>query len=288
MIAFAVLLNGIAKGLASKGVLQFGGGDGEAVETEQNVDALLVLEAEMDLAGDGEAVGLIECRRFGIEAAGGGEVGEEERLSEEIDAVAEHFECAARIEREGEFGEEGFGCVGTVIGGDDLLWFGLGGLDEFEHEVRMEGAGTVVEGGIAFLVSTGSRERIFDGGFESDFPVIDHYQSLRGLVAVLVRRGSGLRDTVRRQRNQRQAEFLLALLDIVEDRIQVVVEPRGVLIAEFPDFFDYGIIQHEFSVPLIVRACIRMGSEKPAFPAIFTRRFMISALTMCRQFQVAR
>ena len=73
MIAVAVLLDGVPKGLAGEGVLQFGGRDWEAVETEQNVGGLIVLPAEMDLAGDGEA----------------------ESLSEEIDAVAEHFECAA-------------------------------------------------------------------------------------------------------------------------------------------------------------------------------------------------
>ncbi len=51
VVAVAVLLNGDANGLAGEGVLEFGCGDGEAVQAEQEIDGLLVLQAEMDLAG---------------------------------------------------------------------------------------------------------------------------------------------------------------------------------------------------------------------------------------------
>ncbi len=120
MIPIAVLLDRVAKGLAGEGVLQLGGGDGKAIEAQKDVDGLLVLQAEMNLAGDGEAVGLVELCGFGIEAAGGSEVREMEGLAEEIEAVAEHVERAAGIERESEFSEERFGGIGAIVGGDGL------------------------------------------------------------------------------------------------------------------------------------------------------------------------
>ena len=120
VIAVAVLLDGVPEGLVGERILQFGRGDRKAVETEQDVDGLLMLEAEMNLAGDGEAVGFVELRGFGIEPTGRGEIGEVESLSEEIEAMAEYVEGAARIEREGEFIKEGFGGVRAVVSGDGL------------------------------------------------------------------------------------------------------------------------------------------------------------------------
>jgi len=101
VITVAILLDGVPKCLTGKSVLQFGGGDGETVETEQEVYGLLVLGAEMDLTGDGEAIRLIELRDFGVEAAGGGAVSQMEGLPEEIEAVAEDVERTARVKREG-------------------------------------------------------------------------------------------------------------------------------------------------------------------------------------------
>ena len=120
MIAVPVLLDGIAEGLVGEGVLQFGRGDGKTVEAEQDINGLLMPEAEMNLAGDGEAVRFIELRGLGIEAAGRGEPGETEGLSEEIETVAEHVEGAARIERKREFIEEGFDRIRAVVGSDGL------------------------------------------------------------------------------------------------------------------------------------------------------------------------
>src|ERR1039458_8496827 len=71
-------------GLAGEGVFQFGGGDGESVEAEQDVDGLLMLQAEMNLARDGETVLFVKLGGFGVHAAGWGEVGEMEGLSEKI------------------------------------------------------------------------------------------------------------------------------------------------------------------------------------------------------------
>ena len=144
MISVTVLLDCIAYGLAGERVLQFGSSDGKTIKAEKKIDGLLVLKAEMNLTSDDEAVGRIELCGFWIEAAGGGEVREVEGLPKEIQPVAEHVERASRIERESEFSEEGFGGTRTIVGGDGLPRFGLGGLNEVEDDVRMEGAGAVV------------------------------------------------------------------------------------------------------------------------------------------------
>ena len=52
----------------------------------------------------------------------------------------------------------------------------------------MEGAGAVVLRGIAFFVTAGSEEGVLDGGFESDFAVIDHFRRRALLPARAVQR----------------------------------------------------------------------------------------------------
>ena len=134
-----------------------------------------------------------------------------------------------------------------------MIWPGWSGRSRGRPEDGGRGCGRIARDRL-FVTAVG-KERVFDGGFESDFAVIGHFQGLCGLVVRLTLRGCGPGDTVRRQCDQWQAEFLLASFDIVEDRVQIVVEPRRVFVPEPSDFFHYGIVQHKFSFPSIVRGC---------------------------------
>ena len=64
----------------------------------------------------------------------------------------------------------------------------------------MEGAGAVVLRGIAFFVTAGSEEGVLDGGFESDFAVIDHFRR-----RALQRAGSVRRYSIQRVYTLRDA-----------------------------------------------------------------------------------
>jgi hypothetical protein len=163
----------VRDGLGSELVLQLGGGYGDAIDAEDQVERLVVLGAVVKLAGEGEAVGVVVLFRVGIHAVGGAEEGEGEVLAEEIDAVAEDVKRAAGVHGAGDFFEEhGLGVLAVVVGDD----FPLGGLrfaDEGKEDGGIEGKGAVEVFGVGFGVAVVG-EMVLDGFFELDFAVVNH------------------------------------------------------------------------------------------------------------------
>ena len=102
-----VLPDGVAPGLAAHRVLQLGGDDRQAVEADDQVDRVLVCEAVVELAGDGEAVRLVEGLGCRVHAVGRGEVGEVELLAVALEAVAQDVERAAGGEGAEQVVEDG-------------------------------------------------------------------------------------------------------------------------------------------------------------------------------------
>jgi hypothetical protein len=98
----AVLMLGVFDGLGG----ELGGGDGDAVDAENQVERLVVFGAVIELTGEGETVGVIVLLSVGIHAVRGTEEGERKVLAEEIDAVAKDVERAAGAHGAGDFFEE--------------------------------------------------------------------------------------------------------------------------------------------------------------------------------------
>jgi hypothetical protein len=75
----AVLVDGVVDALREVG-LELDGSDRQAVEEEDHVDAVLVVQRVADLADDAEAVGLVAREDVGVDPQGGLELGELDRL----------------------------------------------------------------------------------------------------------------------------------------------------------------------------------------------------------------
>lgn len=88
----AILSDSIFGGLAGKWVFEFGGDDGEAVEEESEIEALLVLAAEVELANKAEEVGAVALLLVRVEGSFGGEVGKVELAATVSYTFAENIE----------------------------------------------------------------------------------------------------------------------------------------------------------------------------------------------------
>jgi hypothetical protein len=125
---------------------EFDGGDGDAVEEEDEIDRILVVEGVAHLADDAEAVGGVGFEDVGVEGDRGFELGEAEGVAEsdEFDAVAQYIEGAALVDGLAEaIAEEGFG-VAAVGLGEGCPGLGLGGLYPGDQVGGEEGAGAIV------------------------------------------------------------------------------------------------------------------------------------------------
>jgi hypothetical protein len=186
---FAVLGFGLFGGLSGKGVFEFEGNEGDAVEGEGDVDyavggavggvwaiggfCFFIGFAVLELAGDGELVGLVLGFELGVEAVGGFEGGDVEGASVAFEAVAEDLQAAVGVEPFAEVGEDLGGGVGAVELFEACPFLGLGVLDEVEGGLGEEGAIAVVlfgaEGGVAVGEEVG-----FDDAFKVGFGVDGH------------------------------------------------------------------------------------------------------------------
>ena len=89
-----VLPDGVLHVLTVERVLELGREDGDAVEEEREVDALLGFFAEAELADNGEEIGRVQALQFLIEPARRSEVREAELAARVLDPVAQHVERA--------------------------------------------------------------------------------------------------------------------------------------------------------------------------------------------------
>lgn len=107
----AILSFGVFGGLSGEGIFEFEGDDRDAVEAEGEVDdavfcpgaweiggfRFFVGFAVLELAGDGELVGLVVGFEFGVEGVSGFEGGDVESTSVAFEAVAQDLECAVGV-----------------------------------------------------------------------------------------------------------------------------------------------------------------------------------------------
>ena len=140
----AVLADGVADILAVEGVLELGREDGDAVEEEREVKALLVVLAEAELPHDREEVGGVQAPQLFVEAARGAEVREPELAARVLDAVAQDVEGAAAGDLAREAGEEARLDVGAVVLLELAPLLGLGGEEEVDDIGRDQAERTVV------------------------------------------------------------------------------------------------------------------------------------------------
>ena len=90
-----VLADRVVDGLAAERVLQLRGEQGDAVQEQHEVEALLVLGAVADLAGNGEEVRRVQPPRLLVEPAGRGEIGEPEAAAHVLHPGPQHVEGTA-------------------------------------------------------------------------------------------------------------------------------------------------------------------------------------------------
>ena len=102
-----VLPDGVVHILAGQGVLQFGGDDRDAIQTQSQVEGLGARSLEQQLANNGEPVLLVEGQFIGIHAVARAEVRDFDRLAKALEAVAQHVEAAARVHGLAEFVQQG-------------------------------------------------------------------------------------------------------------------------------------------------------------------------------------
>ena len=84
----SILPDRILHGLACQRVFQFCGEDWKAVQEQDEVKALLVLLAVVELANDREEIGLVKFLQCFVQAACRPEVGEPERAAIRLDALS--------------------------------------------------------------------------------------------------------------------------------------------------------------------------------------------------------
>jgi hypothetical protein len=177
-----VLALGVADRLPRHGVLQLQGGDGDAVDGQHDVDALLRVGVEPDLPGEGEDVLGVGGNRVRVHAACGLEGGHLEGLAEALEAVAQHVERAFRRQLLHErVDEHALGGV-TLQVGERLPLLGLGGLDVGHdiggEEPRLGGIGF----GLAPLVAARGKfdlDRVLEPGLGMLAPAAHSAASLR-------------------------------------------------------------------------------------------------------------
>jgi len=165
-VAAAVLGDGVMDVLRGEAVFEFDGEDGQAVEGDDHIQRLVgSFGREVELADDGEAVGLVACLMFGVAARGGTEVGELQVDAVEGDAVAQDFKRAAFLNETGNLRGEGDGFGAWELFAQFLPLLGLGGLDEFCQFADVYKGGKVERGGGTLAVHGADRQRFDDVAF---------------------------------------------------------------------------------------------------------------------------
>ena len=171
-----VLPDGIAPGLAGHRVLQFGGDDRHAVEADDQIDRVLACEAVLELAGDGEAVRLVEGSGRGVHAVGRGEIGEVELLAVALEAVAQDVERAAGGEGAEQIIQDGgLVCVPSRLSSLAHA-FGWESRRKVNSSARSRASSRSKRVGVAREIAAFGEQALLDGGLEGDLLVIDRHQ----------------------------------------------------------------------------------------------------------------
>ena len=130
----AVLVNGVLHRLAGERVLQLGRKEGQAVQKDRQVQAVLVLLAVLKLAHYRKLITFVQKLRIGVEASGRAEIGQMELAAQIFEAIAQHIQRAAAGNFLGQPGQEmrrGIFARQALLQLLPLLW--LGDVDEIQH-----------------------------------------------------------------------------------------------------------------------------------------------------------
>ena len=125
-------------------VLELGREDGDAVQEEREVDALLGLLAEAELADDGEEVGPVQALQFLVEPARRPEVRQPELAARVLDAVSQHVERSPPGDLARQPAQEALLHVSPVVLLELLPLLRLGGHEEVKNVGPNEAEPTVV------------------------------------------------------------------------------------------------------------------------------------------------
>ena len=127
-----VLPDRILDGLAGERILELGGEDGNAVQEQNQVEALFVLDAVPDLPGDREEVRPVEPPRLLVEPARRAEVREPEPAAHVLETPPEDLERAPPLDLGRKALQEPLPHLGAVVLREPLPLLRLGGLHEVE------------------------------------------------------------------------------------------------------------------------------------------------------------
>ena len=139
-----VLADSIHDGLTRQRVLELCGEDGDAVQEERDVEALVALLAVVKLPDDREEVGRMQTAGFLVQAARRTEVCELELASHVPDSCTQHLESAPAPDLGRQSLQELLLDHRPVMLGEPLPLTGLGCQHEVHHVARDEVEGLVV------------------------------------------------------------------------------------------------------------------------------------------------
>jgi hypothetical protein len=153
MAVEAILVDGIVYALRKVG-LELHRRDGDAVQEEDDIEAVVALQRVADLSHDAQAVRPIVREDVFVDSERRLELREHHRLleAEQLDAVAEHIERAALVQLVAQPREERLAGMRTVVLLKLFPGLGLRVLDPRKHVGGEERSGAVVVGGGAFGV----------------------------------------------------------------------------------------------------------------------------------------
>ena len=164
----AVLALGILKRLACEGILQFRGGDGDAVDGDRDVQLACVARAVGELAGDADAVGLVARLQFGVQSVRRLEEGHAQGPPVALEAVPQRGQGAVSVHQLTQVGQDQLAGPRAVQCFQLAPLFGLRLADERQRNLREDGALTVEAGLVHRYVALGEQVQL-DGGLKSGF-----------------------------------------------------------------------------------------------------------------------
>ena len=174
------MVDGVGYALGVVG-FQFGGGDGDAVEEQCEVDAVFVVRGVAQLAHHAQAIGGVAGLEVGVHGQGGAELAERDGLldADHVEPGAEQMQRALFVEGGAQPVGQGGGGAGAVGGGEAGPGGGLGLLDPGGEVVGEQGARPVVAGGgVGFVEPSGAGKMGADAFLQGNFPVQAHAADL--------------------------------------------------------------------------------------------------------------
>jgi hypothetical protein len=140
----------------------------DAVDRQHHIQRLLRVQAEMQLSGQPEAIGLIARFQVRIQSMGGAEEGNAQRLAETLEAVAQGGQRAMGVQPFAQRFQHPCAGLLAVQCFQLLPHLALGGADKGQRLIREDRPLAVEALGIDPQITIGQQDGL-DGGFEGGF-----------------------------------------------------------------------------------------------------------------------